>query len=273
MTVSEWLLSATKRLAAVGIDSPGLDAKMLAAHLFGKDRTWVITHPEAEIDEPTAQALLRRREAREPLAYILEWREFYGRRFTVKPGVLIPRQETEVLLESALGTIRNGPVLDVGTGSGCLAITIKLEKQDVDVVGLDVSSKALEIARSNSELLGAEVEWVHSDLFQGVQGRKFEVIVSNPPYIADSEQLMPEVVEHEPRGALFSGPTGLEFYERLAREAIPHLADLGRLIVEVGHTQSQQIERLFQAEGWFHEWTKKDLSGVDRVLAFSRPNL
>ena len=273
MTVSEWLIEATTRLTAAGIDSPALDAKLLAAHLFGKDRTWIIAHSDAAIDESAARALLQRREAREPLAYILGWREFYGRRFQVKPGVLIPRQDTEVLLESALGYICNGPVLDVGTGSGCLAITMKLETRDAEVVGIDISPEALEVALSNAKHLAADVEWIQSDLFEAVQGREFEVIVSNPPYIADSEQLMPEVVEHEPRGALFSGPTGLEFYERLAKEAVDYLAFLGRLIVEVGHTQSQQVEHLFQAHGWFHEWTTEDLSGVDRVLAFSRPNL
>lgn len=272
MNLQDWLHQATQRLETAGIDSARLDAQMLAAHLFLRDRTWVITHPEAEVNELAAEALLQRREAREPLAYILGWREFYGRRFEVAPGVLIPRQDTEALLETALSRVHEGPVLDLGTGSGCLAVTMKLERPEIEVWASEVSPEALRIARRNAEFHEARVQFVESDLFTNFPGIQFEYIVSNPPYIADWEELMPEVRDFEPAGALFSGPTGLEFYERLARETQDYLLFNGKLIMEVGHRQAQDVVNLFGRHGWPNDFVVEDLSGIDRVVVCTRPS-
>lgn len=272
MNLQTWLGMSTQRLHDAGIDSARLDAQMLAAHLFLKDRTWVIAHPEAEVNELAAETLLQRRESREPLAYILGWREFYGRRFEVAPGVLIPRQDTEVLLETALGRIHEGPVLDLGTGSGCLAVTLKLLRPEIEVWASDISPDALRIARRNAEYHEAKVQFVESDLFANFPKVEFEYIVSNPPYIADSEELMPEVRDHEPAGALFSGPTGLEFYERLAQEAANYLLFNGKLIMEVGHTQASDVVNLFGRHGWPNDFVVSDLSGIDRVVMCTRPS-
>lgn len=270
MNLRDWLQQASDRLARAGIDSSRLEAQLLAAHVFMADRTWVVAHPEAEINELAAETLLQRREGREPLAYILGWREFYGRRFEVAPGVLIPRQETEVLLEAALDTVDQGPVLDLGTGSGCLAVSLKLERTGVEVWASDVSPVALEIARRNAEAHQAEVRFIESDLFQNFPEIQFQLIVSNPPYIADDEELMPEVRGYEPPSALFSGPTGLEFYERLAREAGRFLLSGGKLAVEVGRGQAGPVAELLVAQGWSVDRVIPDLAGIERVVVAGR---
>ena len=275
MILLEWLEHASKRLAVAGIDSPSLEAQILAGHVLLKDRPWIVAHPDAEINVLAAESVLQRREGREPLAYILGWREFYGRRFRVRPGVLIPRQDTEILLETALELTKTGPVLDLGTGSGCLAATIKLERPDLIVHATDISDLALDVARENAENLGAQVEFVRSDGFEAISDQ-YELIVTNPPYVADHEVLMPEVALHEPSNALYAGPTGLEFYMRLASEAGQHLLPNGILAMELGHTQAIAATRVFVEQGWHKVEIRKDLSGIDRVLvvqwtANSRP--
>jgi release factor glutamine methyltransferase len=272
MNVSTWIAQASARLAAAGIDSAPLESQVLAGHVLLKDRSWIIAHPEEEINELAAEALLQRREGREPLAYILGWREFYGRRFRVRPGVLIPRQETETLVETALAHVENGPILDLGTGSGCVAITLKLERPDLEVWASDVSDAALEVAHNNADALGANVNFVSSNLFSALSGRRYTAVVSNPPYIADSEELAPEVGVHEPKSALFAGPTGMEFYERLALEAPGYLETNGMLIVEVGHTQSLAVAKLLGDAGWRAIQVVKDLSGVGRVVLANSPS-
>jgi len=271
MNVRAWIAQASARLAAAGVDSAPLESQIIAGHVLLKDRSWIIAHPEEEINELAAEALLQRRESREPLAYILGWREFYGRRFRVRPGVLIPRQETETLVETALSRLATGPVLDLGTGSGCIAITLKMERSEWEVWACDVSDAALEVARNNADALGANVNFVSSDAFSALSGRRYAAIVSNPPYIADSEELVPEVGVHEPKSALFAGPSGLEFYERLALEAPGYLETNGNLIVEVGHTQSMAVAKLLGDAGWRAIQVVKDLSGVGRVVLATSP--
>lgn len=272
MNLQVWLTQASERLANAGIESHWLESQLLAAHLFSVERTWIVAHPEAEVNELAAETLLQRRENREPLAYILGWREFYGRRFEVAPGVLIPRQETEVLVEVAMNLAHEGPILDMGTGSGCLAVTLKLERPEIEVWASDISPLALEIARRNADYHEAKVNFIESDLFDNFPSVQFEHIISNPPYISESEQLMLEVQHHEPAAALFSGPTGLEFYERLANEAPPYLAFNGKLAVEVGHTQAGDVVNLLVAHGWQNDYVVSDLSGIDRVIVSTRPD-
>jgi release factor glutamine methyltransferase len=271
MNLRDWLEFASRRLASAGIDSASLEAQLLASHVLLTERPWILAHPEAEINDLAAETLLQRREAREPLAYILGWREFYGRKFRVRPGVLIPRQETETLIGVALAWQGRTPVLDLGTGSGILAITIKLERPELEVWASDISDIALGVAQENANELGADIAFIQSDGLQGLGGHEFGLIVSNPPYIADSEELMPEVARHEPPGALYAGPTGLEFYERLSREAGDSLVPNGRLEVEVGHTQAGAVAGLFGQRGWLEIQSARDLSGIERVVGATRP--
>jgi release factor glutamine methyltransferase len=281
MRLDEWLRHATTRLDLAGVDSPRLEAQVLAAHVLRVDRSWLIAHPGHDFPEAAGEALLQRREAHEPLAYLTGYREFRGREFGVDPSVLIPRHETEELVEAALDLSSRPPlqdnplgegecksVLDLGTGSGILAVTLKLERPDWEVTAVDISPEALATASANARFHGANVRFVLSDGFAALLGESFDLIVSNPPYIGNDEELSAEVRDHEPAGALFSGPTGLEFYERLAREAPAHLEDSGLILLEVGHTQASIVRALFEGEGWKHETTRRDLSGVERVVAF-----
>lgn len=268
MTVGEWLPLAEARLRSAGVESVKLEPRMLAAHALSVDVTAVLAHPEWDLPS-LADQLLARRESREPLAYILGWREFYGRRFLVNPSVLIPRQETEVLVASALTAKPGATILDVGTGSGCIAITLKLENPPLSVSAVDVSAGALHVARANADALQAAVDFTQSDLFAEINGRVFDLIVSNPPYVSSEAALEPEVSEREPALALFAGPTGLSFYERLAAEAPAALAPGGQLMVEIGFDQAETVPELFRARGWKVQGSSRDLAGIVRVLTLS----
>jgi release factor glutamine methyltransferase len=273
--LGDWLRDAEEALIATGIESARMEARVLAGHALGKPMSYVLTRLDDEVSTTSLQDLLERRLKREPLAYILGYREFYGRRFKVNPSVLIPRQETEVLVEAVLRHVPTGPVLDVGTGSGCIAITLQLEQPELDVTGVDSSLEAIQVAAENARILGAKVRWRHDDdfAFFGSIGTAFEAIVSNPPYIADGEKLMPEVGEFEPKQALFAGPTGLEFYERLSMTAATALVPNGKLFLEVGHTQADEVMKLFRREGWRAVETVKDLSYIQRVLVLSKDSM
>ena len=267
-TVGEWLLMAGHRLDAARVESSKMEAQLLAGHVLLVDRSFILSHPELPFPELVGEQLLQRREGHEPLAYILGWREFYGRRFRVAPGVLIPRQETETLVEAALEFIDpdgSVTVLDLGTGSGCLAITVKLERPACRVAASDVSGEALAVARDNAAQLGAKVLFVQSDGFASIPGT-FDLIVTNPPYIGLLESLPADVRDFEPPEALFSGPTGLEFYEMLARDAAEHLREGGRLMMEVGYKQAGEVSMIFEGSGWTVAEVRPDLSGTDRVV-------
>jgi release factor glutamine methyltransferase len=266
MTVREWLRLAESRLRDAGIESPRLEAQVLGGHVLLVDRPWLLAHGEEPFPELAGEVLLQRREAREPLAYILGRREFYGRDFSITPAVLIPRQETETLIEVALNGPKAQKVLDVGTGSGILAITYKLERPDVEVVAVDISPDALEVASRNAADLGADVRFVHSDGFSALENEAFDLILTNPPYVGVHEPLMPEVRDHEPALALYSGESGMEFYELLAAQTGRHLTEGGRLLMEVGYRQAQAVASLFREQGWPEAVLHNDLSGVQRVV-------
>lgn len=265
MTVAEFVAAAVERLAGVSA-SPSLDAQMLASHALRVERSYILAHPDAELPELAMEHLLQRRESGEPLAYILGWREFFGRRFEVRPGVLIPRQETETVVESCLGLTGVQSVLDVGTGSGIIAVTIALERPGWKVFACDISNDALQIARDNASALGAVVDFRQSDLFAAFEGMAFDLIVSNPPYIGLDENLPNEVRGFEPPEALYSGESGNEMYRRLAAEAPLCLAPDGRLVLELGYRSMPQAADILRACGWSIESVTKDLSGVERCL-------
>lgn len=271
MRVAEWLAMATLRLESAGVDSPKLDAQVLLAHVFRRDRGWLLAHPEAEVNEAAAEGLLQRREAREPLPHLLGEREFYGRMFWVNRHVLIPRPETELLVELAVDRAQQGDrVLDLGTGSGCIAISVALERPDLEVIGSDVSPAALEVAERNQERHGANVRWVESDLAHRLQGG-FDWVLSNPPYIGPEEPLMPEVAQYEPALALYAEQGGLALYRRIALEFRDRVRS--GLLLEVGYRQAATVATLFAEAGWHWVATHRDLAGIDRMVELSPPPL
>lgn len=276
MTVRQWLESAERKLRDAGVPEPRLDAQLLLAHAMGADRTWVLTHPGDPVPStPVLDQSLARRRGREPLAYILGHREFWGRRFRVGPGVLVPRPETECLVQAALEGLPKGlaaRVLDFGTGSGCIAITLQLERPDCHVVAVDSSPAALEWARQNARDLGAQIELARAQSPSDLRPQRFDLIVTNPPYVAESEQLQPEVADWEPAEALFAGPTGLEVFEMLAVSAAEALCADGRLLTEIGYGQAEAVTARFSGRGWKPFLMRNDLSGIPRVLGFRAPS-
>jgi release factor glutamine methyltransferase len=276
MTVAEMVHSAAGRLRAAGIEDERLEAEVLLAHAMGTDRTHLLAglHDDAPAAARGAfDAILARRLRHEPLAYIIGRREFYGIDIACAPGALIPRPETEMLVEIALGEIAaRGAGLrlaDVGTGSGAIAVAICVRSPGARVVAIEASAPALAIARENARRAGLEgrIELRRGDLLEGAG--VFDVIVANLPYVSEGDwaALAPEIREHEPREALVGGPEGTEVIERLLATAPAHLARGGVLAAEIGDTQGASL--LAAAQRCFPEaqvCVKKDLSGRDRVL-------
>jgi release factor glutamine methyltransferase len=280
-SVADRLAAARVRLEAAGIpphDAP-LDVELLARHVLGWDRAALIARrrdPEPPGFAGRFEALIVRRAAREPIAHIVGSREFWGLDFAVTPDVLIPRPETEIIVEEALAFARLRDcrhVVDVGTGSGCLAVSIAHELPHVRVTAVDASEAALTVARRNAERHGVldRVEFQHGDVLHGVR-RGADLIVSNPPYVAasDAPHLQEDVGRYEPHMALFGGPTGLDMMERLFLQAPDHLAGGGRLVVEFGFGQSEQVRALAEATGWHVLRMREDLQSIPRTVVLTR---
>ena len=251
MTIREALRAATARLEQADVPDADVDASYLLASVLKEDTLAMRINGHralTEEQEKAFDALCDRRAAREPLQYILGETEFMGLTFHVEPGVLIPRADTEILVEKALKVMPpNARVLDIGTGSGAIAVSLARLGQAERVTAVDVSDKALEIARKNAENNGADVEFVKSDCFSALQGRKYDMIVSNPPYISDEEMqtLMPEV-RQEPELALFGGGDGLDFYRRISRVSPEHLNECGFILFEIGWLQKDEVSALMR---------------------------
>ena len=278
MNVTELLKTTTAWFKDRGIDTARLDAELLLSHVLELPRMKLYTsfdRPLVSAELDGYRALVRRRGRREPVAYILGEREFYGRPFAVDPRVLIPRPDTEVLIDEVLARIDEdaaGVVVDYGTGSGAIALTLAAERPGLKLLAVDVSADALEVARANAEALelADRVGFVRSDGFARVPDRfrgELLAIVSNPPYIREDERaaLMPDVRDHEPGLALFAGNDGLEHYRRIA-QAAPWLQAGGLVAVEVGQGQSDAVQALFAGAGLTELTVRKDLAGVERVV-------
>lgn len=279
MTLADYLAAAAGRLAAAQALEPRearLEARVLASAALGVAPVWLIAHDRdalAEAQLAALEAAFGRRLGGEPVAYIVGEREFYSRPFQVGPATLIPRPETEHLVEAALA---RGPaaarVLDIGTGSGCIAITLKLERPAWSVSAVDVSAAALAVARGNGERLGAAVEWLESDLFGALAGRVFDLIVSNPPYVPEADpHLAQGDVRFEPRGALASGADGLDAIRAIVERAPAHLASGGWLLLEHGYDQGEAVPALLRAAGYGEVFMAQDLAGQARVSGGRRP--
>lgn len=247
------------------------DADVLLADLLSRSLAWLYAHGEVELDASRVVSYLQRRYAGEPLQYIRGKTEFYTREFHVDDRVLIPRPETELLVEVTIERApRGGQVIDIGTGSGCIAISIESERTDLHVLGIDRSVAALAVAARNRAQLESRVSLAASDLFDAVRGT-FDIIVSNPPYVPQSEyeQLATEVRVHEPRMALTPGPDGTEIIQRILDDSHARLAPKGNVILEVGYGQEEAIREIAEAKRYEVEAFLPDLAGIPRVVVLS----
>jgi release factor glutamine methyltransferase len=263
--VRDALGAAVEALRAAGVDDPRLDADVMLAAAMGTERAALYAHPEAKIEPAAARefaAMVRRRVRREPVAYILGRASFRQLELTVDSRVLIPRPETELLVELAQDRQR---VLDVGTGSGAIALAIANEREGARVTGIDSSPEAVEVARANASRAGLEVEFLIADL---IVGGPYELIVSNPPYVREGEwgSLQPEITLYEPREALVAGPDGLDVVRALVPAAAEVLVRGGRLGIEVGQGQARTAESLFERSGFAQVESIRDLAGIPRVV-------
>ncbi len=246
--------------------------RLLAAALVTPIET-IIAHPELDVDEAAAArfaGLAERRAQGEPIAYLVGEREFYGRRFAVSPAVLIPRPETELLVQLALHRLREQRVprvLDLGTGSGCLAITLALECPQATVVAVDRSADALAVASANADRLGARVQFLASDWFEAIDST-FDVVVANPPYVATNDAHL-SALRHEPQSALVAGPDGLAELRRIVPGAQVCLRKGGWLVVEHGHDQGRAVRELFAHAGFNEIETHRDIAGIERACTGS----
>ena len=272
MTIREAVRRAAARFEQAGVPDAAYDAQLMLAHLLGEDRLRMRLDDMRTLDpavQAAYEAMTARREAREPLQYILGETEFMGLTFHVEPGVLIPRFDTEILCEEALRILgkRGGRVLDIGTGSGALAVSIARLCPAAQVTAVDISPDALAIAERNAKANGVSVRFVRSDCFAALAGEKFDMIVSNPPYIPPHEmaELMPEV-RCEPELALAGGEDGLVFYRRIAQEAPAYLNDGGALLFEIGWQQRDDVCALLRAHIG-EPYALRDCGGNWRVCA------
>jgi release factor glutamine methyltransferase len=275
-SIQDILRNDSKQLEAVlNIDSSSarIEVQCLLQAVLQVNRAWLLTHSEQLLsDEQTSRlsALYKRRLNGEPIAYLLEEREFYGLTFKVSPATLIPRPETELLVDHALQHVpKQGVcrVLDLGTGSGAIALSIAHARPDAEVVAVDASMAALEVAQFNAQRLNlGNVRLLRSDWFSALKGESFDTIVSNPPYIAAGDvHLAQGDVRFEPRAALISGTDGLDDIRRICTQAKAHLRPKGWLIFEHGYDQAAQVRELLQQSGFAEIFSARDLSGIERV--------
>ena len=283
--IREALTEASARLRAAGIADARPDARALLAHTLARDHAFLIAHSDDEL-ELSALALFRarvgRRAAGEPVQYITGRQEFYGLDFEVNRAVLIPRPETELLVESALELLRDGDaaprICDVGTGSGCIPVALLHERGDALACGLDISPDALAVAARNAarHAVAARLTLLVSDCFDALAATQpcatFNLITSNPPYIAESEipHLQREVREHEPRLALTPGGDGLSVIRRLIAEAPRFLDAGGHLLLEIGYEQHEAVARLVDENAWTLLDIRRDLQGIPRIVVLRR---
>jgi release factor glutamine methyltransferase len=267
-SVRDALDSAVIALGAAGCEAPRLDAELLLAAILGADRAALIADPARALEPEQARAFqdaARRRARREPVAYILGRRGFRRLELEVDPRVLVPRPETEHVVEAALELPEGARVVDVGTGSGAIALALKDERPDLDVVATDVSPDALAVARANGARLGLDVDWREGDLLAGVE--RADAVVSNPPYVEVGARV-PAELGYEPVLALLAGDTGLEVYDRLAPAAAATGARFAAL--EVGEGQAAAVGARLRSAGFGEVSTVRDLAGIERVIVGRR---
>lgn len=259
------------QLAEAGIEEASLDARLLLEEICGTDRNFLLVHGKEQVSGEKYEDYVKYialRKSHIPLQQIVGYQEFMGLKFKVTPDVLIPRQDTEILVEEVMRYLHDGMhILDMCTGSGCILLSLLRYSNDCAGTGCDISQKALEVARENAGALGLKASFVQSDLFETVND-KYEFIVSNPPYIPTDviPALMEEVKNHEPLTALDGREDGLYFYRRIVKEAKEHLYPGGMLFFEIGWDQAQAVSALMEEAGYQEVTVCKDLAGLDRVV-------
>jgi len=271
MSVEAWLKAASQRLAREGVEAGRLTAEVLLARALGCDRSYLIAHALDELSphaRSAAEGYLTRRSKGEPTQYITGTQEFYGRPFAVGPGVLIPRPETEHVVERALELAppAGATVIDVCTGSGAIGITLALEWKR-PVILADISPPALHYARRNAQTLRAPCPLIQADLLTAFHGRRVDLVVANPPYIAEAEELPREVRDHEPALALFAGPSGNSAYARIIQDARRVLRPGGWLVMELGWQSAAAVQAMLTGPAWDEITVQPDLAGRDRVIS------
>ena len=276
---------ATQTLTKHGVDSPELNARMLLAYVLGIEEWQLSVYRQEITPEQTnkLESLIQQRSKRIPLQHLIGSVGFYGLEIEVSPSALIPRPETELLVETVLKTIQQkqaqhtpAKLLDLATGTGCIALALAKELPTAQVWGLDISQAALKLARMNAVHAGLEnrVTWIESDLWKSIEDSKFQwdYIVSNPPYIPSYEihELEPEVRDHDPMLALDGGEDGLDFYRTLAIQAAQWTSENGYIFLECGKDQAPAIKSLFKSASWFADQVVRDYNDIQRILVFRK---
>ena len=274
------LKAAIERLTARSVPSPRMNAELLLMFTVGRDRAYLYGHPEYELtpgEQMRYEEALAQRSQGIPAQYITGHQEFWGMDLIVSPAVLIPRPETEHVVEAVLDragrTFWPGAIVDVGTGSGCIALALAKELPQAQILATEISPAALEIARANAarHQLDARIRFHQTDLLNGLERRVFDFVVSNPPYVGESEEdsVQLEVRRFEPRNAVFAGPGGTEVVERLVPQARQVLEPGGWLVMEISGTISRQVRELLS--GWEEVEITNDLQGIPRVASARKP--
>ncbi len=281
-SIAEMILEGAQILRRAGISEARREAGSLLQYVIGRDQTFIITHAEVSISDEECEVYRRfaeRRAAGEPLQYITARQEFFGLEFEVTTDVLIPRPETELLVEAALNLMERIPapfICDVGTGSGCIPISLLHQNRNASAIGIDLSEAAIRVAQRNASRHGVtdRLSLVVADCFSAFSdsGKRFDLIVSNPPYVADSAMngLQREVRDHEPHLALRAGPDGLSIIRRLLSESAPCLKTNGQLLFEIGFDQGAAVEHLIDLDVWQLVEIQQDLQGIPRLVALQK---
>ena len=276
MDIKDAISNAAVRLKAAGIGEPTCEASSLLSFALGRDRTFLIAHPEYLLADDEAQAFenaVNRREQREPFQYITGRQEFFGLEILVDKNVLIPRPETELLVEHALWFLKDSETkrfCEIGVGSGCISMAVLVNEKASDALAIDLSADAISVARSNAERQGvlSRIRFLLSDVFSEAGPERFDLIVSNPPYIseADITTLQPEVKDHEPHLALSDKADGLSIIRKIVKDSPGFLRQGGALMMEIGIGQSTDVASMFNSDLWQDVKFFEDLAGIPRVV-------
>lgn len=278
MNYTEAFLMGMQKLKEAEIGEAQLDARLLLEEVCGTDHNTLLCHGDREVSEAEEEQYrkaLEQRAVHVPLQHLLGYQDFMGLRFQVNEHVLIPRQDTEILVEEAMRYLHDGMrILDLCTGSGCILLSLLHYSNDCEGVGVDISQEALQVAVQNAELLGIRADFLKSDLYEKVTG-KFDLLVSNPPYIkrAIIPTLMEEVREYDPYIALDGGEDGLDFYRRIIGGAQDYLKRGGQILMEIGSGQAKAVSELLRKAGFKEIDVCKDFAGLDRVVSGRLPIL